>query len=291
MSQDHHDEEAPNEISHEEIVRSAAMSKRRFLLMAGLVPVTALSGGALAQIAQPAPGAPPAPGARPRPRMPIPKPGDIDTQLASVNACVLTPQSVEGPFYFETKLLRNDIREDQKGAPLAIDFVVIDANDCKPIADALVSVWHCNFEGYYSGYTFSNPNVGIPPANSQPRIGHQDPRTPETWLRGAAKTDAEGRVSFKTIFPSWYMPRSPHIHLKVFLKGGAEIITTQYYFPQSVLNDVLTKPPYAARGVGLITMESDFVRKQSGGLGPTFTMTQSPDGNYLARATIGVAHN
>jgi protocatechuate 3,4-dioxygenase beta subunit len=270
-----HRDEFPNEIHQ---------SRRGFIRAASLLPVAMLAGPAIGQVT---PGAP----AGARPRMPIPKPGDIDTRLSSVNACILTPQSVEGPFYFETSLIRSDIREDQPGTPLQLNFEVIDANDCTPIADALVSVWQCNAEGYYSGYTFSNPNVGLPPANSTPKIPHQDPKTAERWLRGASRCDSVGKVSFQTIFPSWYLPRSPHIHLKVFLKSGAEIITTQYYFPQSVLNDVLNHGVYAKRGAGLITMESDFVRKQSGGLGPTFTVTQDASGNYIANAVIGVAHN
>lgn len=270
--QDERDEEAPNEI---------LLSKRAFLA-AGLIPAAGLMTSSWAQT--PGPAAPP-----PRQRPPLPRPGEFDTRFNSVNTCVLTPQSVEGPFYFEHKLIRSDIREDQQGTPLILNLRVTDANDCKPVSDAIVSVWQCNAEGYYSGYTFSNPNVATPPAGSTVKVPHQDPRTPERWLRGVLRADENGFVQFRTVFPSWYLPRAPHIHMKAFLKNGAEIITTQFYFPQAVLNDVLNKGIYAKRGAGMVTNENDFVRKQSGG-GPTFAMSYAEDGTYVATGELGVAH-
>ena len=68
-------------------------------------------------------------------------------------SCVLTPQTGEGPFYFDPKLVRSDIREGQAGVPLALDIRVVTANDCMPIAKARVDVWHSDARGLYSGYS------------------------------------------------------------------------------------------------------------------------------------------
>ena len=37
------------------------------------------------------------------------------------------------------------------------------------------------------------------------------------YLRGTQFTDVQGSVQFRTIFPSWYGGRTPHVHFKVFL--------------------------------------------------------------------------
>ena len=53
---------------------------------------------------------------------------------------------------------------------------------------------------------------GIPVA---PAIG-------ATFLRGTQFADAEGWVRFKTVYPSWYGGRTPHLHFKVLLGGKAK---------------------------------------------------------------------
>ncbi|MGZ8410044.1 MAG: intradiol ring-cleavage dioxygenase, partial [Hyphomicrobium sp.] len=67
-------------------------------------------------------------------------------------ACVLTPQAMEGPFYFDPKLVRADITEGRPGAPLDLTLRVIEHGPCTPIANARVDVWHADAGGIYSGY-------------------------------------------------------------------------------------------------------------------------------------------
>ena len=67
-------------------------------------------------------------------------------------ACVLTPELEEGPYYFDPKLQRSDIREGHGGAPLRLILQIVDAGDCAPLAGARVDVWHCDAHGFYSGY-------------------------------------------------------------------------------------------------------------------------------------------
>jgi protocatechuate 3,4-dioxygenase beta subunit len=67
--------------------------------------------------------------------------------------CVLTPQTEEGPFYFDPKLVRSDITVKQPGVPLALEIRVVTAKDCVPVPKARVDVWHADAHGVYSGYS------------------------------------------------------------------------------------------------------------------------------------------
>src|SRR5580704_4476569 len=72
--------------------------------------------------------------------------------IPGVKACVLTPELEEGPYYFDPKLRRTDIREGHKGVPLRLQLQVVDVVGCSPLAGVRVDVWHCDARGFYSGY-------------------------------------------------------------------------------------------------------------------------------------------
>jgi hypothetical protein len=42
------------------------------------------------------------------------------------DVCFLTPQSIEGPFYLDPRLVRTEIAEGRAGVPLRVDLRVID---------------------------------------------------------------------------------------------------------------------------------------------------------------------
>jgi len=51
-------------------------------------------------------------------------------------------------------------------------------------------------------------------------------------------------VQFRTIFPSWYGGRTPHVHFKVFL-GGKEVVASQIFFPDEISREVFAEwQPY-----------------------------------------------
>jgi protocatechuate 3,4-dioxygenase beta subunit len=58
--------------------------------------------------------------------------------------------------------------------------------------------------------------------------------------------DAEGLVSFATIYPGWYGGRATHIHCKARTSDGREL-ATQFYFPDSLSEAVHKEGPYARR--------------------------------------------
>lgn len=55
--------------------------------------------------------------------------------LVSANVCMLTPETTEGPFYVDPRLVRADITEGRSGAPLELRMQVVTA-DCRPIEGA-----------------------------------------------------------------------------------------------------------------------------------------------------------
>jgi protocatechuate 3,4-dioxygenase beta subunit len=71
--------------------------------------------------------------------------------------CWVTPSKTEGPYYFDANLYRQDIRTDSAsgelhdGLQLNMTFTVINAN-CEPLPNVLVDIWHCDKDGFYSGY-------------------------------------------------------------------------------------------------------------------------------------------
>jgi protocatechuate 3,4-dioxygenase beta subunit len=116
-------------------------------------------------------------------------------------SCVLTPDAGEGPFYLDPKLVRSDIVSGQPGAPLQLALQVIRAGDCATLPNALVDVWHADALGLYSGYENQSGVGGVSTKSA----------AAQQYLRGTQFTSTAGNVQFRTIFPSWYGGRTPHV--------------------------------------------------------------------------------
>jgi protocatechuate 3,4-dioxygenase beta subunit len=152
----------------------------------------------------------------------------------SPRSCVLTPEAGEGPFYLDPKLVRSDITSGMPGAPLQLALQVVRAGDCATLANARVDVWQADALGLYSGYANQS---GVGGVATDGAVGRQ-------YLRGTQVTDTGGAVQFRTIFPSWYGGRTPHVHFKVFL-GGNEVVASQIFFPDEISKDVFSRwSPY-----------------------------------------------
>lgn len=153
---------------------------------------------------------------------------------ATPAACLLIPAATEGPFYLDDALVRADIRDGRPGQPLRLRIRVVDAGrGCAPVPGALVSIWHCDAQGHYSGE-----------GRSEGRTDRQ-----ARFLRGVQPADRDGVATFTSIYPGWYAPRAIHIHFKVLL-GSAEALTSQLYFSDALNREVLgSHPAYRAHGV------------------------------------------
>jgi protocatechuate 3,4-dioxygenase beta subunit len=175
-------------------------------------------------------------------------PGTTDAASTAANACVLTPELTEGPYFLDGDLVRQDITDGRPGAPLKLQIMVNNATTCEPLSNAAVDIWHCDARGYYSGVSSNNPG---PDADATEAAEAADSR----FLRGIQMTDDTGVAEFQTIYPGWYMGRTIHIHMKVFedgqvgttYDGGHTAHTGQLFFDDTISDQVFLLEPYAGR--------------------------------------------
>jgi protocatechuate 3,4-dioxygenase beta subunit len=86
-----------------------------------------------------------------------------------------------------------------RGELLGLEGQVIDSSG-RMIDGAEIEIWQCDVEGHYT-----HPSVAA--VDGRFDAGFQG--------FGAARSDAEGRVRFRTIRPMPYPGRTPHIHIRV----------------------------------------------------------------------------
>ena len=200
----------------------------------------------------------------------------IAATLPGAKMCILTPEAVEGPFYFDPKLVRVDITEGREGAPLALALQVVSATDCAAIKGVRVDLWHADGLGMYSGYRGQGDD-GVSTRG-------------QTFLRGTQFTDADGQARFATIYPGWYPGRTPHIHFKVLLDAKS-LVTGQLYFPDDLNTRIYAgNAPYRERKTkrDMLANTEDFIFQDQGGA-DTLVSVKEEGGAYRASLIIGVA--
>lgn len=189
-----------------------------------------------------------------------------------------------GPDILEDSgIVRQDIRASIDGAttaegvPLAIELQVIDlANDGRPFAGAAVYLWHCTAQGEYSMYSSGLEDV--------------------TYLRGVQVADAEGRVSFTSVFPGCYSGRWPHIHFEVYPDAASitdaanAIATSQLALPEQECAAVYAESAYngSSENLARITLTADNVFGDDGGASQLATVTGAVESGYTAALVVGV---
>lgn len=142
-------------------------------------------------------------------------------------ACAVTPTETVGPYPSLADFFRGDIREGKPGTALTLTVTVVNTgSNCSPVAGANVEIWQCDASGNYSQY------------------GTQ---TQQTYLRGIQTTDANGQVTFVTVYPGWYQGRATHIHVEV-VRNGVSAKVTQIAFPEPTNAAVYGTGVYASRG-------------------------------------------
>lgn len=199
--------------------------------------------------------------------------------------CIVTPTETEGPYPYPggeitNPLMRPDITGGQQGVPLSLVFSVVDVNnDCAIVENARVDIWHCNKDGYYSGY--GNQTGGV--LGTQSYIG-------ETWLRGYQLTDATGKLTFNSIYPGWYQGRATHIHLEVFVNNVLKKVG-QITFAETISDAVHQSALYAAHGINTQRNSSDGIFNNSSTdlANETVALSGSVDSGYTGNYTIGIA--
>jgi len=206
------------------------------------------------------------------------------TTTTSSSGCIVTATETEGPYPYPggeltNPLDRSDITESLAGIPLSLTILVVNADSsCAVVENARVDIWHCNKDGYYSGYA------------NQPGISGTLSYTGKTFLRGYQLTDANGQVKFTTIYPGWYTSRATHIHFEVYVNNVMKK-TTQIAFPQAINDAVDVSTLYAGLGVNPVTNAADSVFGDSATdlANETISLSGSIAAGYSGTYTIGLA--
>ncbi len=195
--------------------------------------------------------------------------------LRTTGSCVLIPSETAGPFPLDltenATFYRSDVREDRTGVQLNLTMRIVGLDNCAPMSNVRVNIWHCDKDGLYSGYsTGGNPG-----------------QSGLTYLRGYQFTDVNGEVNFTTIFPGWYTGRICHIHFQVYVSTTYAAIS-QLTFPietkQQIYND---NPTLYTKGEDPLAFGSDTIFAD-GYSYQLSSLTENADGSYDAFLEVSV---
>ncbi|KAK5687373.1 hypothetical protein LTS10_001511 [Elasticomyces elasticus] len=179
------------------------------------------------------------------------------TIFAANISCILTPEVTDGPYYVVGESIRHNVKEAEysDGVDLYIEVQYLDVSTCEPVPNVAVDIWNANATGVYSGISESG-NYAADGYNS-------------TYLRGIQFTDAEGVVSFETIFPGHYEGRATHTHLLAHtgstilgngtLANGTGAVTHigQLFYPEALRSAVEAVYPYTTNDKPIVSNDED----------------------------------
>lgn len=109
----------------------------------------------------------------------------------------------------------------------------------------------------------------------------------QTFLRGIQTTNADGQVTFASIFPGWYQGRATHIHVEV-VRNGVSVKISQIAFPDATNNAVYATGVYASRGPNPTTNTRDGIFADSIN-SELATVSGDPAGGLTATFRLGIA--
>jgi protocatechuate 3,4-dioxygenase beta subunit len=224
------------------------------------------------------------------------------TTSSSNGSCIADPVETGGPFPADgtntasgatsdiltsSGIVRSDIRSSflattnvAAGVKLTLTIQLVNVNNaCAPLAGYAIYLWHCDANGNYSMYTAPS----------------------ESYLRGVQVTDANGQVTFTTIFPACYAGRYPHIHFEIYsslsraTSGRNALLISQFALPaaqcSAVYADASTYLGSASR-FSQVSLSSDNVfsdntSAQIAQQTPAFS--GSPTAGYTASVLVGAS--
>ena len=136
-------------------------------------------------------------------------------------------------------------------------------------------VWHCDRLGRYSLYSTGATN--------------------QNYLRGVQEADAQGRLSFTSIFPACYQGRWPHIHFEVYPSLSAatnvsnRIATSQIALPKATCDLVYATAGYeqSITNLSQVSLASDMVFSDGAAL-ELATVTGTVASGLTAALTVAV---
>jgi protocatechuate 3,4-dioxygenase beta subunit len=172
--------------------------------------------------------------------------GTVTNPGTTNTTCTVAPSETEGPFPTKAPsgYVRSDITDGREGYKMTAKITIGNTNNsCASLANAIVDIWHCDAEGSYSEYG----GTGMQSINYQS----------VHFLRGRQITDANGLVTFTSIFPGWYTGRATHIHVHVYNASGTSLKVTQIAFPEGTGSAVAVVNGYKKGITGYTLNKSD----------------------------------
>jgi protocatechuate 3,4-dioxygenase beta subunit len=185
----------------------------------------------------------------------------------------------------ESGIVRSDLTSSfgsasgvAEGVPVTVKMKVYDLNgtDVTALSGAAVYLWHCTNDGNYSLYSEAVAD--------------------ENFLRGVQETDADGNVTFTTIFPGCYSGRWPHMHFEVYKSLDSatsysnKMRTSQLAIPEDACREVYgVVDGYDASVSNLdqVSLDSDNVFSDGYTL-QLATVSGSVDGGYTFSLNVPV---
>ena len=218
---------------------------------------------------------------------------DTGTGINTSTACpTKIPEETAGPYPADssngvnvlnlTGVVRSDITTSfaglsgtAAGVPLTIALRLVSATSCAPLANRAVYLWHCDRGGLYSLYSAGATN--------------------QNYLRAVQQTDANGKVTFTSIFPACYPGRWPHIHFEVYpslamaTTAANKIATSQIALPKATCDEVYATSGYSASVTNLsrVSLATDGIFSDGYSL-ELATITGAVATGLTATLTVGV---
>jgi protocatechuate 3,4-dioxygenase beta subunit len=221
------------------------------------------------------------------------------TSTSTSSSCAVIPEETGGPYPADgtnsngsgvvnvlslSGIVRSDITTSigsasgtAPGVPLTIRLKLVNVNSsCTSLAGYAVYLWHCTRDGLYSLYS-----SGV---------------TGQNYLRGVQQADADGYVTFTTIFPGCYSGRMPHVHFEVYpslatsTSASNRVKTSQFGFPVAMLDTVYAVSGYSASVTNLkqISYATDNVFSDGTSLQIVSITGNTTDG-YVATLQVGIS--
>ena len=206
--------------------------------------------------------------------------------------CSRVPEETAGPYPGEgsngpnvlnqTGVVRSDIRSSfaglsgtADGVPLTIALTIVSASSCAALAGRAVYIWHCDKLGRYSLYSSGATN--------------------QNYLRGVQEADANGKVTFTSIFPACYAGRWPHIHFEVYpslataTNVANKIATSQIALPKATCDLVYATSGYeqSVTNLSQVSLATDMVFSDGSSL-ELATISGSVASGLTAALTVAV---
>lgn len=218
------------------------------------------------------------------------------------DSCSVIPSETQGPYPGDgtnsnssgvvnvltmSGIVRSDIRtsfgdygdNEAPGIPMTVTLKLVDtSSSCASLEGYAIYLWHCDRGGNYSLYS-----SGV---------------TDENYLRGVQVTDANGEVTFTTIFPACYSGRWPHMHFEIFssidtaTSGNNDVKTSQLAIPEDICNQVYgvaTGYDDSVSNLAQLSLSTDNIFGDDDGETQLAIVTGSNSAGYVATLTVGIS--